>query len=617
MKAGGLLRGVLARLVDVVVFFASLVPILVEEGGVPVPAGILPYFRWANVAFAGLLALLEWRRLRAREDPLEFLKEEIVDYALLGATLLVALEEALTGGAIFGLEGSASAIVPSKAYILANLVLRIVRLFRHVGRARWEYSKVFLASFLAVIGAGTVLLWAFPGAANPGQSVRFVDALFTSVSAVCVTGLTAVDTSVVWSRFGQVVILLLVQIGGLGLMTFAAFFALALGKSIGFTDRLMLRDMLNVDPLNSLGRILGGIVTLTFVCEGLGAMAMYGNFPDPAHPATMLPPADQAFYAVFHSVSAFCNAGFSLYPDNWMRFAGSPVMSGTVAALILLGGLGFTVLLNLLGLSGALLHRVRGLLRRRPMSEEEEVLEERREPPRISLQTKVALGVSAVLVAGGAFLFWVFERDNVLEGRDGLSTAVACLFQSVTTRTAGFNSVDTARLQPATLYLFVLLMFIGASPGGTGGGIKTVTAAVLVRSVTSLARGRARVEMHRRSLPPEVVSQAVVVFVLSILAVFLGSMILTLSEGALVRGEEGTVVYPFLSVLFECVSAFGTVGLSAGMTGGLTPHLGDVGKIVLMLLMFLGRVGPLSLVVAMGRKSSTAYEYPSERVMIG
>ena len=617
MKAASLLRRTVSAVGNVLVFFAAAVPLLVEEGGVPVPAAAVPLLRWSNVALALLLGLMEWRRLRSQDRPLRFLREEIVDYGLLGAVLLVAVEEFVTGGAILGLAGPEALIVPSKAYILSNMVLRIVRLFRHLGRARLGYAKVFLASFLVVIGAGTILLWAFPGAVRPGQKVSFVDALFTSVSAVCVTGLAAVDTSAVWSRFGHVVILILVQIGGLGLMTFAAFFAVALGKGIGFTDRMMLRDMLNVDPLNTIGRVLAGTVTVTIVCEGLGAAAMYGRFHDPADPGTLLAPADQAFYAVFHSVSAFCNAGFALYPDNWTGFAGSPIMSGTIILLILLGGLGFTVLLNLLGLFDDVVHAVRKRLRRRPLTEDEELAEERREPRRVSLQTKVVLGVSAMLVFGGALLFWVFERHWVLEGKGGTESLLACLFQSVSTRTAGFNTVDIARLQPVTLYLFVFLMFIGASPGSTGGGIKTVTAAVLVRSVTSLARGRSRVEMHRRSLPPEVVAQAVVVVVLSLLAVFFGSLLLVLCEGPLLRGERGAVEAPFLAALFECVSAFGTVGLSAGVTGGLTPHLGDLSKIILMLLMFFGRVGPLSLVVAMGRKTSPAYEYPSERVMIG
>jgi trk system potassium uptake protein TrkH len=617
-RAAGFLRAFGARLVAVVVFFASLVPILLEGGGVPLPEGALPWVRWGNVFFAGLLAWLEWRRFRDEEYRLRFLKEEVVDYVLVGAVLLVALEEWITGGMLLGLDTAEEAfVVPSKAYILANLVLRVVRLFRLVGKARWDYSKVFLGSFLAVISVGTLLLWAFPGSVRPGEKATLLESLFTSVSAVCVTGLAVVDTGTHWSRFGQIVILLLIQIGGLGLMTFAAFFAMALGKSIGFTDRMMLRDMLNVDPLHSLGRILAGVVTVTFACEAAGALVMYGKFTDPVHPEQVLPPPDQVFYAVFHSVSAFCNAGFSLYASNWMRFGADATMSVSVMALVVLGGLGFTVLLNLLGLSRALVHGIRRRLRRRPLTEEEEIEEERREPPRISLQTKVALGASALLVFGGAALVWAFERGNTLEGMDGPSALLASLFQSVTTRTAGFNTLDTARLQPVTLYLMMLLMFVGASPGGTGGGIKTVTAAVLLRSVTSLARGRRHLEMHRRSLPPEVASQAIVVVTLSFLAVFLGSLLLTVTEAPYLLDPGGRASSPFLALLFECTSAFGTVGLSAGQTGGLTASLSPAGQCILMLLMFLGRVGPLSLVVAMGRRDPSSYQFPEERVMIG
>jgi len=274
------------------------------------------------------------------------------------------------------------------------------------------------------------------------------------------------------------------------------------------------------------------------------------------------------------------------------------------------------VILNLLGLSRELRDRLRRLLRRRPLTHEEEEVEERREPARVSLQTKVVVRLTLLLVLGGAFLIWVFERDGSMADLDGPSTLVACLFQSVTTRTAGFNTVDIASLQAGTQYLMILLMFIGASPGGTGGGIKTVTAAVLLRSVTALARGRRRVEMARRSLPTEVVFQTVVVVTLGALAVFLGSLVLSLTEADILRGGRAGA-HPFLGILFETVSAFGTVGLSAGPGGGLTPHLSTLGRVVLMLLMFVGRIGPITLVLAMGRKAGASWEYPEERVMIG
>jgi trk system potassium uptake protein TrkH len=614
--APGLLATVLDRTLAVVLFFASVVPILLEEGGVRLSPGALPWIRGSNILFAALYGFLEWRRLRAADYRWSFLREEAVDYALLAGTALVMVEELLTGGGIFGLAGMAALVGPAKGYIVVHLVLRIVRLFRLVGQARVDFSKAFLVSFLVVIGVGALLLGALPGAVRPGKSVSAVDALFTSVSAVCVTGLTVVDTGTTWSRFGQTVILILIQIGGLGLMTFAAFFAMAFGKGIGFTDRIMLREMLNVDPLHSLGRILAGVVTLTFSVEGAGALVMYGRFHDPVL-GTPLPPAEQVWYAAFHSVSAFCNAGFSLYPDNWMPFVGDTLMSGTVMVLVVTGGLGFTVLLNLLGLTGALVHSVRSRLRNRPMTEEEELEAERREPPRVSLQTKVALTMTALLVLGGAALIYVFEARGALEGRTRGEAILASLFQSVATRTAGYNTLDTASLQPVTLTLMLLLMFIGASPGSTGGGIKTVTTAVLYRSVTALARGRSRVEMGNRSLPPEVSSQAVVVVVMSIAAIFVGVLVLTVSEGHLLRGERALVNSPFLSVVFEAVSAFGTVGLSAGLTGGLTASFSVLGKCVLMGLMFFGRVGPLSLVIAMGRRQASPYEYPDERVMIG
>ncbi len=612
------LRIPLRRLAAALLFFGSLGPMLVEGGGIPVGEVAMPWVRGANVLFAALLAFSEFTRFRAARYRMAHVREEIVDVALLGATLLMMGTELFSGGGLLGLRGLDALVVPSKGYIVANLVLRVVRLFRHIVALKWSYPKVFVGSFVVVILAGTVLLWALPGSRRPTAApITFLDAMFTSVSATCVTGLTVRSTGQEFSRFGQTVILVLIQVGGLGLMTFAAFFAMAVRRGIGFTDRLILRDMLNVDPLNTLGSLLAGVVTVTFLTEGLGALLMFGNFPDPLDPSKMLPPGDQLYYATFHSVSAFCNAGFALYDANWTPFLTSPLMSGVVMAEIILGGLGFTVILNMLGLSEGLRHRIRGLLRRRPLTHEEEEVEERREPTRVSLQTKVVLGMTAVLVFGGAVLIWVFERGGTMTDLDGPTTLLACLFQSVTTRTAGFNTVDISALQSGTLFLMVLLMFIGASPGGTGGGIKTVTAAVLLRSVTALARGRNRVEMSRRSLPPEVIAQAVVVVTLSCLAVFLATLVLSLTEGETLRGAGAGGRAPFLSVLFEAVSAFGTVGLSCGSGGGLTPHVSPVGRCVLMLLMLMGRIGPITLTLAMGRRSGQGYEFPEERLMIG
>lgn len=617
MTPPSLLVSLLRRLGAAVLFLGALVPMLLEEGGVPLPDGALPWVRAANLLFAGILGFLEVRELHRAGYRRTRIREEIASLLLMAGTLLIALEEVVTGGAVLGLEGMEAVVAPAKAYILANLVVRVVRLFRFIGRSRWSYPKVFVGSFLVVIASGTLLLWAFPGSVNrsvdPGKTIPFADALFTSISATCVTGLTVRSTGEDFSRFGQTVILILIQIGGLGLMTFAAFFAMAVRRGIGFTDRMVLRDMLNVDPMNTLGRLLAGVVTVTFLVEGLGALAMFGNFPVSSADPTLLGTGDQLYYAVFHSVSAFCNAGFALYPDNWTPFVASPLMSGVVMAQIVLGGLGFTVILNLLGLSRALRDRVRRWLRRRPLTEEEEEEEERRERVRVSLQTKVVLGMTVALSLGGAFLLWAFERHGSMAGMDRGTGLLASLFQSVSTRTAGFNTVDIAALQPASLALMTLLMFIGASPGGTGGGIKTVTAAVLLRTVTSLARGRRRVEMARRALPAEVISQAIVVTTLGALAVFLGAMVLALTEAS----QESPGPAPFLAFLFEAVSAFGTVGLSAGPGGGLTAGLSDAGRVVIMVLMFVGRVGPITLVLAMGRKAPERYEFPEERVMIG
>jgi trk system potassium uptake protein TrkH len=608
-----LVRSVVDQVFQVLLFFSSLVPMLVEGGGVPVPEGLRPWVPWGNVLFAALLAEEEFRRFRIARDRVSLLREEVVDYVLLGLVTLLALEELATGGALFGMVGSEAVIAPSKGYILVNLVLRVVRLFRLVAGARISYPKVFLSSFVIVIVVGALVLWGFPGSVRPGKQVGFVDALFTSASATCVTGLSTVPVYETFSRFGQTVILILIQIGGLGLMTFAAFFAVALGKGVGFTDRVVLQDLLNVDPAATIGRMLAGLVSLTFTVEATGAALMFGRFTDPVS-GTLLPAEDQLYFATFHSVSAFCNAGFSLYDArNWTVFATDPLMNGVVASEIVLGGLGFTVILNGIGLLRDPIHRLRERLRRRPLTEAEEEAEERREPPRMSLQTRLALRVSAVLVAGGAVLFLILEWDNVLAGRDTTQAVMASLFQSVTCRTAGFNTVDIDKLRASTLCVMIVLMFIGASPGGTGGGIKTVTAAVLSRVVASLARGRSRVEVFHRTLPDIVAAQAIVVTTLSLAAAAGATIVLCVTEPRLFQPGGTPSGDPFLAVLFEVVSALGTVGLSTGITDRLT----DAGKLVLVAVMFVGRVGPITLTQAVAAKRPGAYEWPEERVMIG
>lgn len=435
-------------------------------------------------------------------------------------------------------------------------------------------SKILVLGFAGVILVGTLLLYLPPASAS-GRSLSLVDALFTATSAVCVTGLVVVDTADHFSLFGELVVLLLIQAGGLGFMTLSTLVALALGRRITLQDRLVIREGFNQHSLTGVVRLVQLVLVASAGFELLGAALLALRFVPQFGAARGL------YLSVFHSVSAFNNAGFDLMGGfhSLQAYAVDPLVNLTVSGLIILGGLGFTVLFELGGRSI-----------RHPLS----------------LHTRLVLSVTGVLLGVGTVLFWLLERHNLHSlGRLTLGgQLLASFFHSVTARTAGFATLNLAVLHPSTLLLLAILMFVGASPGSTGGGVKTSTVGVLLATVWATVHGSGDdVVVLGRRIPPELVRRALAIVVLAVLALLATALLLTATEKQ-----------PAFDLLFETISAFGTVGL----TTGLTPSLSPVGRLLLVLLMFVGRVGPLTLAASIAtRCKSPGLRHAEGRVMVG
>ena len=445
-----------------------------------------------------------------------------------------------------------------------------------------EFSPAQLLSLhiVGLIVTGAILL-SLPVAAAPGGAVSLLDAFFTSTSAVCVTGLIVVDTPNQWSPFGQVVLMLLIQAGGLGYMTISSLIMLAFGRRISVYERMTLADALNVVSMEGLLRFAGTVALLTFAIEGIGALIMGVRF------AQDLGWAKGLWFGLFHAVSAFNNAGFSLFSDNLMGYRGDLTINLVITTLIIAGGLGFFVL--------------SGLLRLR-----------KKTAVAMSVHTKMVLTASASLIAAATLSILALEWTNpkTLAPLGFGEKLLAAYFQAVTPRTAGFNTISIGDMTAPALFLTISLMFIGASPGGTGGGVKTTTFGVIVAALWTTVRGERDTNIFGRRLSPDLVRRA---FALSMLA----AIGLVLVTGFLLFAERQGL----LQTSYEAVSAFGTVGLSMGVPGSvlsLSGFFGTGGKWLIMFLMFMGRVGPLTLAVALaGTAPPARVRYPEGKVLIG
>jgi trk system potassium uptake protein len=457
-----------------------------------------------------------------------------------------------------------------------------MKLLKHI--LRMHPAALVLISFLLAIIIGTLLL-KLPIALCAGH-ISWINAFFTATSAVCVTGLTVVDTGSYFTMFGQCVLLILIQIGGLGVMTFSVFLFRWLGKSIPFRHRMVMQDVFSHTPRRDILSLVKSTIFFTLFVEAVGALilAIYWYHE--------LPFWSAAFYGLFHSVSAFCNAGFSLFPDNLMKFSNSIVVNFVICGLIISGGIGFPVIYDI---QSWLIER------------------KRKHRVKLSVQTKSVLVTTFYLILGGALLFFFLEQDLVLKTESLLHRMLISVFQSVTCRTAGFNSIDIGSLKESTLSIMVLLMFIGASPGSCGGGIKTTTLALLSVFAWSRLRGNDHVNMYKKSIPTETVNRGVTLIILSVCVIVFVLFMILVGESFTVNNISGHS-RSFLACLFETVSAFGTVGLSMG----ITPDLGLWGKGWISIMMIIGRVGILTFsYILTSRDSLNNIEYSEENLMIG
>lgn len=438
-------------------------------------------------------------------------------------------------------------------------------------------AKVLSYGFAIIIILGAFLL-SLPMASADGKPLGLVDAFFTATSATCVTGLVVVDTGTHFSLFGQLVILALTQIGGLGFMAIGTLIALAFNRRISLRDRLVLQEAMNYNSMEGLVTLIRRVIVYAVVIEGVGALLLFARwaFDMPWHQAL--------YYGIFHSISIFNNAGFDLFGplhgkySSLAAYAGDPFVNIVVMILILLGGIGFIVISDLL---------------QYPWTK------------KLSLHSKVVLSVSGFLVAGGALLMLLLEISNpaTLQPTGWGERIMSSFFHSISSRSGGVSTESVAEMRNSTQFLFILLMFIGAAPGSTGGGIKVTVFAVLIGAIYAMIRGREDIVLFRRRLSKSAILRAITQTWLALFLVVFVAMILSALEDR-----------AFLPLLFETTSAFATAGLSLD----LTPKLTDVSKVVLSLVMFLGRVGPVTLAYALAPKNEKElFKYPEGKITIG
>ncbi|MBD3413064.1 MAG: hypothetical protein GF421_01365 [Candidatus Aminicenantes bacterium] len=447
---------------------------------------------------------------------------------------------------------------------------------RHIFKEIRFHPAQFLAvSFVVAIGVGAVLLW-MPFSTISGH-ISITDALFTSTSAVCVTGLIVQDTGTYFSPIGQMVIMLLFQIGGLGIMTFSTLILLVAGKRIAVKDSLSLKQDFTHASSIRVQTLIKDVFLFTIAIEIIGAVFFYFEFTE------HFPERQAVFHSLFHSISAFCNAGFCLYKDSFQSFQGQTWINLNLMVLIVLGGLGFVVLRETSGY-------VMGRLKKKRI--------------RFSLHTKLVYQMTLVLLVFSSFLFFVLEHNHSLKSLSVKEKVLSSVFQVVTPRTAGFNTMDLNALGFGMVFFLIVLMFIGASPGSTGGGVKTSTVGAVLAFVRSRLLARESVSLSHRTIPFKLITKAFTVITLGICVISVSVFVLLISQPGVNMRE----------VFFEVFSAFGTVGLSLG----LTPRLNEVGKIVIILTMYIGRIGPLTFLYAFSRaRAKGRYDYVEESIMIG
>jgi trk system potassium uptake protein TrkH len=435
-------------------------------------------------------------------------------------------------------------------------------------------SVLVLFSFFAAIFVGALLLM-LPAATVSGKETSLLNALFTSTSATCVTGLIVFDTGTHFSLFGQLIILSLIQIGGLGIMTISSAFAIMLGQRLSLKSESLIQNVVGESSKLDMISLVKSILFVTIIFEFLGAVILYFTYI-----SEMYAPNKAIYYSIFHSVSAFCNAGFSLYQNSFMGFKSNFNINFVITSLIILGGIGFPVMVDIRKLTT-----------------------NRFKISRLTLHTKIVLTCTLILLIAGTIAYFISEYNNEMKGFNLSERLYASYFQSVTTRTAGFNTIDTANLSKGSVFTSIILMYIGASPGSTGGGVKTTALIVVFVSVLALFRGNKDVNIFKRKVSDSIIRLVMALVTASLVFVVFMVFLLLLIEP-----------FSFEQIIFEAFSAFGTVGLSMGITSMLS----GIGKLIIILLMYLGRVGPLTLIFAISAtKLKSNFTYTEEKISIG
>ncbi len=529
------------------------------------------------------------------ESKLEFLKVNWFEIPL----VIMLLAVFIGAGRWFALGIRWEMILLSvSAYLVLQAISKVCLGMVLLASSGRNPTQVLIVLFVVLICAGAGMLM-LPRAHNL-ESMSVTDAFFTATSATCVTGLIVVEnTGSDFTQMGQVIILTLIQLGGLGIVIFGAVLALMLGQALSVKESLAMQDILNAQTLHSIRLMIGFIFLTTLVIEGIGAVMLYPMWDN--IPGAVDGP-QRWYFSIFHSVSAFCNAGFSLFEKSLIDYNGSAGVYTVLAPLIILGGLGFGVMYNLTHVAT---DRVRRFFKRRFSPES---VFSMGIPERLSLQTKIVLAMSVILIVVGAALLMLFEHFSPQADHD--SRFKIALFQSITARTAGFNTIEIGQLAEGSKLVLILLMFIGGSPGSTAGGIKTVTLAIVVMVLYATLRKRREVEMFKRSVRLAVVGRAMTVLLLFVVLLIVTSFLLVLTE----REHCGPGGWSLLDLAFEAGSALGTVGL----TTGVTPTLTTAGKWIIIVTMLVGRLGPLTLLAGLTFNLKPAsYDYPSEPVMVG
>nr|WP_271711585.1 potassium transporter TrkG [Marinigracilibium pacificum] len=545
---------------------------------------------WLEVVFAVFISTFIIKLIYSSERK-QFLKANLIEFIMLLLIVFNGLFNLLTEASllqrIYTFFGEGDYFLFYKkvfsVYMLIILMIEFVRIIESISQVNVKPAVSFIVSFILLIltGAGLLML---PTASVGADSMSFIDALFTATSATCVTGLIVVDTATYFSFKGHLVILILMQLGGIGIVSFATFFSGFLRHGVGIKQQSLIQDHLNSDSLASAKDLLKRVVIFTLMIELLSFFLIYTSWEDDSIFSSI---SEKVFVSFFHAVSAFCNAGFSLFTDGLYNsmVASSYALHVIIIMTVIFGGLGFSTLQDLFSI-----RKLRDRLNN-PWKDWE-------------LGTKVAVYMAATLLAFGTLMFFILERNNTLEGKNFMEALITSFFQSGTARTAGFNTVDFSMLTMPTIFIFVFLMFVGASSGSVGGGIKTSTFFIIVQSVIATIRGNKKVVINKQYIPNSIIFRALSTFVFAVVLNLIGIFVLSITEQG--RALE--------QLIFEQVSAFATVGLSMG----LTPELSFGGKIMIIISMFLGRVGTLTFALALSfRGWKDTARYPRASLMVG